>query len=441
MIEFRITCHVNRFVLVLAFWALLSSPSALVGAQQQKQQCSVVDENEIDPNLKEMIYDVGDGPQKFMAYVDPDVTSYYQIPGQEDDDSQPSPPASTKVTPKFNGLAGKFINMSNQYLTLMWESRPDDPNPASMRHYTPFSSGGSGTFPGHRFFFIKQDDPKRERLKMFIVENYPENIYYYDPYRVEGDPVQTEKNLKANLNKKERVQYDDWVRTLKFNDQYRNFTGRSYLANYLRDPPTHFMWRADYFGQQHWVTTRETHFDDHLPKLQDMDPIMTRGEKRQLKDTDPRIMADYRVPNQDVMNMTLKVLSCAPRVFEIPNFLSPSEVNHIVELAAGIDLKASSVGDVGSNGVGNKKTTDNNLKTRTSFNSWVPREQSPIIDAIYRRAGDLLRIDETLLRHRGKTEYPNLSSTKPICESLQLVHYGLTQEVSICYCDGTCAVC
>ena len=71
-------------------------------------------------------------------------------------------------------------------------------------------------------------------------QEYPENLYYYDPYDVEGDPAATEKNL-AQLSQPERAKYQKWKDTLLFNDVYFNFTGRSYLANYLRDPPRHFM--------------------------------------------------------------------------------------------------------------------------------------------------------------------------------------------------------
>jgi prolyl 4-hydroxylase len=62
----------------------------------------------------------------------------------------------------------------------------------------------------------------------------------------------------------------------------------------------------------------------------------------------------------------------------------------------------------------------------SSFHS--EREKSPILDAIYRRAADLTRIDEALLRSRSNDEYPNHPSKKAVCESLQLVHYGPTQE-------------
>ena len=66
--------------------------------------------------------------------------------------------------------------------------------------------------------------------------------------------------------------------------------------------------------------------------------------------------------------------------------------------------------------------------TRTSMNSWIARETSPIFDAIYRRAADLLRIDEALMRNRGDDELPDWPSKGSIAESLQLVHYDAGQQ-------------
>ena len=299
-----------------------------------------------------------------------------------------------------------------------------------MRGHPPFSASGTATFPGHRFFFAEENQPDK-KLQEFVVQNYPENIYVYDPYYVADDIKQTEKNLKV-LNKNERALYDSWRKTLAFHEQYKAFTGRSYLANYLRAPPTHFLWRADYFGQEHWVTTHETHFVQEPPEAQLGKVTMTTHRERRLLAQEKQnkgnsiALKEYREPSE-FMNMTLKVLSCAPRAFEIDNFLSETEVNHIVKLASGIDLKVSTTGDI-SGKAGEKPVEEGGRRTRTSYNSWVERERTPVIDAIYRRAADLLRIDEALLRHREKDEYPDLGTSKPVAESLQLVHYGVTQE-------------
>ena len=260
--------------------------------------------------------------------------------------------------------------------------------------------------------------------------------YVYDPYLVKDDPILTEKNLQKHLNAKERSQYEKWTKTLLFHEQYKNFTGRSYLANFSdgpRKPPSHFMWRADYFGQEHWVTTKETHFD-RLPSSENLQPI-TRGSKRTLKDSDARYLAEYRVRDEnndpiEFMNMTLKVISSAPRVFEIKNFMSQNEVDHIINIGGGIKLSDSTTGDVGSNADGSKtiNKAQSQTKVRTSKNAWVAREKSLIVDAVYRRAADLTRIDEALLRHRSQEEIPELVNKKSVAETLQLVHYDITQE-------------
>ena len=65
--------------------------------------------------------------------------------------------------------------------------------------------------------------------------------------------------------------------------------------------------------------------------------------------------------------MTLKVLSCAPRAFEIRNFLSDAETDHILNLAGVLNLSRSKTGDA--------VNTKDDSETRTSFNTWVTREQ------------------------------------------------------------------
>lgn len=392
--------------------------SLYVQADGSEQTCSIKEQDKRDPNLKEMVYDVGDGPKSFWAYVEPDITSFYP---------EGTAPASTKVVPKFEGLAAKFINMSKERVTLFWEGNG---HASAMKDYQPFTSSGTASFPTHHFFFTptstKSDTSKKNRLIEFDIGEYPDNIYVYDPYLVPGDEPATEANLKANLTPQQRKTYEKWRKNLSFNEQYKNFTGRSYLSNYPRDPPRHFMWPADHFGQEHWVTSREIHFDNTLPTASLIDPIMAAPKQRIRSETDPIDLVEYRDAREGaLLNMTLRVLSCSPRVLEIPNFLSEAEVRHVLELAQDMDLSESTTGDVKGGG---KPDESNRQKTRTSFNSWVPRERTAVVDAIYRRSADLLRIDEALLRSRDKSEYPDWGSQQSISEALQLVHYGLTQE-------------
>ena len=132
-----------------------------------------------------------------------------------------------------------------------------------MNLIAPFEASGTASFPTHSFIMT---DPKNDKLlkrysikvrpcletnqsscliqcspqTCFPFQDYPENLYIYDPYEVEGNPAQTEKNL-AQLSKSDRAKYQKWKDTVLFNEVYQNFTGRSYLANYFRDPPRHFM--------------------------------------------------------------------------------------------------------------------------------------------------------------------------------------------------------
>lgn len=109
------------------------------------------------------------------------------------------------------------------------------------------------------------------------------------------------------------------------------------------------------------------------------------------------------------------------RVFEIRNFLSPAEVQHIVDIAETKDMGVSLTGE-------KLLSTDNNATTpatklsRTSRNAWILREESPIIDSIYRRAADLLKIDESFLRERFNEETKFVEKTAG--EPLQLVKYS-----------------
>ena len=428
----RRQCHKNRSSSTYVraawiFWSLQLFFGGSVKAFQEDLACSVTEEQQQqrDPALHEMEYDIGYGKQSFLAYVEPPVTTFYNNNNNNNNNNNKattpsSLPSSTKVVPKFNGLATKFINMSNKPVQLYWEPYEGAEQMADMGALAPFGATGSASHPGHRFVFC---DPHNDNavLHRVIIAEHPHNTYVYDPYWVAEDPVATQANLDRELtdNPHERRQYQKWRDTLTFSEHYLNFTGRSYLANYLRSPPKHWMWRADYFGQEHWVETKETHFVA-APPAEELGAIPERGVQRVLRDTDPRMLADYRNHTTPSFNMTLKVISCAPRVFEIANFLSPVEVDHILMIAGGITLGRSSVGDIGKGTTGHQHVEDDSVAdTRTSLNSWLPRETSPIFDAIYRRAADLMRIDEALMRQRDEEEVPEWPTKGSVAESLQ----------------------
>lgn len=291
-----------------------------------------------------------------------------------------------------------------------------------MRHMAPFSASGTASFPGHRFYLVPEDDDNRILVR-FLVTSYPNNIYTYDPYIVEGDERKSQNTIKFLLSKEEQAKYTACRKTVAFDVVYKQYTGRSYLSNYPRSPPLHYMWPADYFDQKHWVTSKETHVIE-LPPPELLTAIDDVGASRVVKKNAAHPLAAYRTPVA-ALNFTLKVISCQPRVFEIPEFLSDVEVAYILDIAGGEELKISSTGSVGP---GEKVVDEGPRRTRTSFNSWVERERSPIIDVIYRRSADVLRVDEALMRERSKGEHDNITSKRTMAEALQLVHYDPGQE-------------
>lgn len=370
--------------------------------------CSAQEGDEIDPNLQRLTFDIGYGEETFDFYVRPDVSTYYQE----------APGTRTASTPRAIGFAGKWVNLSSERLLLFWDPGTGEAG-SLIGAAGPFQSAGTATFPNHKFYFAKPDDPHNNIVARFVAKP-GFSVMYYDPFDVPGDAEATQRNLQS-LTLEQYERYEAQKRTRLFNDKYREVTGRDYLAIYPRAKPRHFHWPAEYFGQEHWVASRETHFVA-LPPQDKLGQITAKGKERAIGDDEPRLLQEYRT-EQPILNMTLEVLSCAPRVFQIDGFLSDLEVDHILELAGGMNLRESTTGQGGG-------VNADSRRTRTSLNTWVNRETTPIIDSIYRRAADLMRFDEALVRRRDPDELNDLvpESRGSIAEPLQLVHYEIGQE-------------
>ncbi len=307
-----------------------------------------------------------------------------------------------------------YIGISSYY-----RSSGDGSPPMNMGELRAFGAKGTASFPGHHFFLARPDYAKTKVvLKHFNIDHKGRtNLYFYDPIEVPGNQKKTNENM-AKLTMKDLERYTKLKRSKLFGDEYLKFTGREYLTLYPRQKPMHFMYPADYFGQEHWATTRETKFIKEVPSSK-LKKIKEEPKKRILKEDDPRILSEYR-DDADFLNMTLKVMSVRPRVYEIKDFLSQTEIDHIIAVAKKSNMKLSTTG------TGNEESSRTN--TRTSKNTWVVREYDQIIDSIYRRSADLLRIDEALFRMRDYTELPDHPTKTTIAEQLQLVHYDKAQE-------------
>ncbi|EJK63351.1 hypothetical protein THAOC_15991 [Thalassiosira oceanica] len=357
------------FLLATLFIGCVDRASAL-------SQCSLREEEFYqDPAMHTMPFDLGYGPQEFRAYKQPDVSTFYrERPGDR-----------RAKTPAFNGFAFKIVNMSPNRVKYFWDPGHGPGSP--MSSIGPWDSAGTASFPTHKFYLTPFDD--ETKIIARFVCTPPQAVYYYDPITVEGDEEATQANLDA-LSQHDFDRYQAHSDSREFNKQYYEFTGREYLSTFPRNTAIHKIWPADYFGQEHWVTSEEVHFVD-LPEESELKLPSTVGRDRRLKDGE-RFLEKYRSP-EPYMNMTMKVLSWSTTAGD-----NREEARH--------DIR----------------------ETRTSLNTWVYREKDLIIDAIYRRAADLLRIDEALLRPRSAGEVPEMKNTRGLAEALQLVHYEVGQE-------------
>jgi VHL beta domain len=291
---------------------------------------------------------------KFMAYVEPDVASMYNE----------TPGTVTPIETFFKGVFAKFINMSPTNVKVDWEQTRGG-NRVFTTLLNPFSGGGTASFPGHRFI-VYDAETNKDLMTWKVVKN--NSLYTYDPYN--GNESFAEQKLSQTDLAWYKMQLDN----LKFSDVYEKFTGRQWLALYgMKEAPRYHMWPADSFGQTHVVKTNETHLLEVPPP--DFAKATTSPYGSTLEER--RELDAYRDPHQETLALNMTVVSVVPRVFEIPNFLSKAEVDHILDLASGMTL--------GESTTGGNAATSTKASGRTSRNSWIQRTQSVIIDSIYRR--------------------------------------------------------
>lgn len=340
----------------------------------------------------------------FKAYVRADVATFY---GKE-------PGSMKEQKPSFKGKAGKFINMSSDRVSLYWEGPS---KPLFNANLGPWESGGTACYPSHTFIITKPHHPEDVICRFDIVEGT--SVYYCDPFSEESRTQDTHARgvvTPGKLRSLDELSDDDLddyaahVYNLEFGELYKNFTGGSeWLTMYPKEAPKHHIWKADFIGQQHVVQTRESQFIAMPPEK--MHSLSISEMRRDA--AVPLPLAEYREPG--ILNLTLTALSVAPRAFEIQHFLSDAEADHILELINKKNLVRST-------------TNGHTSSTRTSTTTWLERRSDPVIDAVYRRAADVLRLDEALLRHREPDEIPDMPTSDPINEEMQVVHYNEGEE-------------
>ena len=145
-----------------------------------------------------------------------------------------------------------------------------------------------------------------------------------------------------------------------------------------RPPPVLYMWPAKQIGDVHQVLSTQGYWSC--------------------------TMVEQNCQSTNPVKLELEVISVKPKVFLIENFLNSFESDELVRIAK----PAMFPSEVGFESFPSE--------TRTSRNGWIERQRSSMIDSLYRRAADVVQIDEALL-------YPQFSA-----EYIQVVHYKEGQK-------------
>jgi len=310
-------------------------------------------------------------------------------------------------------------------MNLYWESKHKLKLIATVQ---PFESVGTATSPGNGFCMTPIYDKSHAMARWTVTADEP--VLYYDPVD-EGIEV---------LKDEDQKRYDFQKLNYVYGREYQAKAGKPWLGQFPRPMGMHNMWKAQYFGQIHTVKTKQSHFNSlpdesaELWKRLDYEDYDAIAGNEESQDQTNNLTKDYGGHvaleghrQTGYLELKLKAISVSPRVFEIKNFLSRVEVDHILAMAKYYNstMEESLVHPGGGklNEPKKKGSGQKDKESRSSTSTWLHRGSSPILDAVYRRAADVLQIDESLLRHRNEYEKSDLSTHHSIAEALQLVRY------------------
>jgi len=263
---------------------------------------------------------------------------------------------------RVRATSAKFRSLSSRNLDVWYDN--GTPEGTEQAKLTPGMMTATSAYEGNSFFVTVQGN-KSHVLNRFTITK--ERVLYpiYDP-----EFPADEDTLEHNRREEE------------FGDEYLRRTGRAWRHYYgpdgPRPPPILFMWPADNVGDVHRVTSNQTYW-----KCMDSQEACQTSESK--------------------ITLELEVVSREPRAFIISQFLSDYEAEQIIETAKP-KLHNSTVGN--RLGGGTRSSS-----TRTSSNAWISRSTAPFYDSLYRRAADLLRVDEAILYSAHNVE------------DIQVVHY------------------
>jgi len=323
--------------------------AALLVAFSDKCACNQV-ESEVSGAMVPMILPDG---RTFYAYIEPKSPDFYRKSGVRMLDSGANPnSAASKRTAKLveiwnlSTMNLELLDRGNTPPGLTRASLPVRGNDRSVGPVEGLTQVFAVGVPGDTLCLKKSVGSNSECLTEFpipdegpIVFDCNKDYSAITDYMRDPECGGLHKFLPHDLRN-----YYKAVEHLKFKNKYRMLTGREYFVgdpNSISTP--HSMWPVDYYGQEHHA-------------------IIT---SEQDKDTQFRQVSK-------ISSWTLQTLSAKPRVFKIQNFLTESEIEHMLTSA--------------------KENFHENAPGKQQ-RAVLHREMSSVNEAICSRASDMLRVD------------------------------------------------
>ncbi|KAL7450062.1 hypothetical protein ACHAWC_002044, partial [Mediolabrus comicus] len=397
-----------------------------------------------------------------MVYKRPHVSTFYRnkLPTHSVNNMIATSKPESKVSAApltHTGFATKFINLSLHPVNLYWDGGRIPSGPRQGQMYTTLvgtvesmESIGTASHPGHQFYVTATYDKDSVLHRQTVTADEP--VWYYDPLLAdlssEGRLEEMERMTKSNKwTTKQRFGREAWMTNESFSRDYLVKSRMMWLANFPQpyhdetDTEAHHIWPAEFFGQVHQVDTAHLYFNDMPPTLekltkQDYHPDMENQRQTMMEQFQSSSVkggvgsSSSSNAGDKSMTLNVKVVSCTPRVFEVKRFLSPTEVQHLINLASGttgnVRMEQSTVS---ANPLSRTKRVrgDTKADVRSSMGGWIHREQDVIVDTIFRRVADLLKIDEQLMRDHDPTDAlggDELPQTHHrVVEAMQLLRY------------------
>ena len=383
------------------------------------------------------------------VYMRPHVSTFYRtkLPTHSVNNMIATSKPESKVAAApltHTGFATKFINLSLHPVNLYWDG--GQMYTTLVGTVESMESIGTASHPGHQFYVTPTYDKDSVLHRHTVTADEP--VWYFDPILAdlssEGRLEEMERMTKSNKwTTKQRFGREAWMVNESFSRDYLVKSRIMWLANFPQPyhdgtdtEAHHHIWPAEFLGQVHQVDTTHLYFNDMpqtLEKLtkQDYHPDMenqrqTIMQQFQSSSVKGGVGSSSSDAGDKSMTLNVKVVSCNPRVFEVKRFLSPTEVQHLINLASGttgnVRMEQSTVSAYPPSRT-KRVRGDTKSDARSSMGGWIHREQDVIVDTIFRRVADLLKIDEQLMRDHGAGGDELPQTHHRVVEAMQLLRY------------------